>query len=905
MKRIATLLALLLALGAVPASAQSQTGTIEGRVVDEQGGVLPGVSVTLTGRQGSQSAVTDAQGVFRFLALNPGRYEVKAELSGFVPASRTAIEVSIGRTINVPLSLRVGGVQETIEVTANATSIDVTSAATENSLSQDLLINMPINIGVFNSATSLLNYAPGINSSSGYGGDASYGNSLLIDGVDTRDPEGGSAWVFFGYNIIEEMQVGGLGAPAEYGGFTGAVVNTITKSGGNKYSGLFEYRHTNDGLASKNVSDENLRLNPALGNANVLTSLNDANVQLGGPFIKDKLFWWFSAQRYGFEADPVGPRTTQTEVSPRYNGKLTWQMTPNDTLVTSFQYDNYNVTGRLGLIGAAEAKDDDTLNQDSPEAIWNVQYRKVFGPTAFLEAKFTGYWGYYYLDPVDPASFRFDLDTGASSGGAGYLYYADRGRNQLNVAFSKFVDAAGKHSFKFGMEIERSKSESRFEYMNGVYFLDYSGVPAYAYGYSYQINGKNRRESFYAQDNWEIGNRLTANLGLRLDNIRGVSPNDGDETIYTPNLAIGPRLGLAWDVTGDGKTVARGFWGRYYEGASFNPWQRATSGYSDFLGYEVINGRLVEILRVPAYTYGIEDDIDHLGLDEWNVSLERQLTKDMRVAVTYVQRDYKNFINSVVPNGRWTPISVNNPLTNSPLTLYRWANRSTTEEEQLIRNIDGFQYLDPTGRVLGVADANRDYKSLMIVLTKSYSDRWQGQFSYVWSKAEGTVGNGGTASVTGSFFEYPSFALVNAFGPMNADRTHEIKLMGGVKIPKVEVSLNAYYRGLSGLPYQADISVTGSTLNRAGSSTIWIEPRGSRRLPFFHQIDLRAEKVFEFDVHRLGFFVDVQNLLNEDTMTGVQTRYPSRSISGNSVAFGSPTAIQGARQVTLGARWSF
>ena len=150
-------------------------------------------------------------------------------------------------------------------------------------MSQELLASMPINIGNFNSATSLLNYAPGVNGSSAFGGDSSYGNSLLIDGVDTRDPEGGSAWVFFNFNIVEEVQVGGIGAAAEYGGFSGAVVNTITKSGGNMYSGLFEARHTNDGLASDNIPEDALELNPALGNTNVLTKLNDYTVQLGGP----------------------------------------------------------------------------------------------------------------------------------------------------------------------------------------------------------------------------------------------------------------------------------------------------------------------------------------------------------------------------------------------------------------------------------------------------------------------------------------------------------------------------------------------------------------------------------------------------------------------------------------------
>ena len=92
----------------------------------------------------------------------------------------------------------------------------------------------------------MLNYAPGINNSSAYGGDGDSANSLLIDGVDTRDPSGGTPWTFYNYNIVEEMQFQGLGAPAEYGGFTGAVVNTITKSGGNRFSGLFDVLGTNE-----------------------------------------------------------------------------------------------------------------------------------------------------------------------------------------------------------------------------------------------------------------------------------------------------------------------------------------------------------------------------------------------------------------------------------------------------------------------------------------------------------------------------------------------------------------------------------------------------------------------------------------------------------------------------------
>ncbi len=913
MKRIATLLALLLTLGAAATgSAQSLTGTIEGKVTDEQGGVLPGVSVTLSGRQGTQSTVTDDRGEYRFVGLNPGAYDIKAELSGFGTGTRVGIDVSIGKTATVPVALKVGGMAESVDVTANASTIDTTSTATDNTLSSELLQAMPINLGNFNAATALLNYTPGVNGGSGFGGDASYGNSLLIDGVDTRDPEGGSAWVFFNFNIVEEVQVGGIGAPAEYGGFSGAVVNTITKSGGNKYSGLFEVRHTNDGLAATNIKAEHDAANPSLKGGSVLTKLNDFTVQMGGPLKKDRVFWWFSAQRYAIEQDPSGPVTIRTEVSPRYNGKLTFQLTPSDTLTASMQFDNYNVTGRTGLAGT-DSTDNQTLNQDSPEAIWNGQYRKVFGSSTFLEAKFTGYWGYYYLDPKDTTPARLDLDSGSFyAGGAGYKYYADRGRNQLNVSLSKFAQAAGRHNFKFGVEIERSQSKSRSEYMDGVYYLDYLGEPYLAYGYGYLIDGKNRRQSYYAQDTWQVG-RLTANLGVRLDHIRGFSPND-DKMVYTPKLGLGPRLGATLDLTGRGTSIMKGFWGRYYEGASFNPWQRATSGYTDYISYEVDSrGGLHEFDRYTFPVYSIDSDIDHLGVDEFNVALEHQLRKNMRLSLTYIQRDYRNFINSVHPTARWSPITIANPLTGGTLPAFRFANKAAAERNVFIQNIDGFKYLDPNGNAVGEIDAYRDYKGVMAVLTKTYSDRWQAQASYVWSRTEGTVNNSGTASVTGRTYEHPAVGLINMDGLMSNDRTHEFKIFGGYQIPKIEVSLNAYYRGISGTPWAYIVRASGSSANLnwsfppifSSQRAMFLEPRGSRRMEFQHQVDLRAEKTFDIDVHRFGLFVDAQNLFNSAAITGIQNRYPSALIAGNTVLPGAPTSIQGARQLTFGGRWSF
>ena len=338
MRRLTNLLlALLLATSLVPAvaDAQTQTGTVEGKITDPQGGVLPGVTVTLTGARGVQTTVSEASGDFRFVGLQPDTYGLKAELAGFLTQQVDAVVVGLAKTVTVDLSLKLGGVTENVDVRAAASTVDVRGASTDTNLSNDLLTLMPIYSAT---STGLLNYAPGINNSSAYGSQGSYGNALLLDGVDTRDPEGGSAWTFFNQNLIQEVQIGGLGAPAEFGGFTGAIINTVTKSGGNAYSGLFTMRYTRDSFAGDNISSSVLSANPTLGQAAVTKKLTDYTVQLGGPLKQDKAFFFASVQRYSTKTDPTGPVANSTDISPRFNVKFTFQPSPTDTVIAGVQY---------------------------------------------------------------------------------------------------------------------------------------------------------------------------------------------------------------------------------------------------------------------------------------------------------------------------------------------------------------------------------------------------------------------------------------------------------------------------------------------------------------------------------------------------------------------------------------
>ena len=688
-----TVAALLLAAGvATPALAQTLTGSITGTVKDEQAAILPGVTVTLTGKQGTKTEVTDANGVYRFPALEVGTYAVSADLSGFQKAGFDNIVISAGRELAIDLVMKVGGLTESITVSGATPVVDVKSSATETTISQSLLFSAPIT----RTAINVINYAPGVNSSSAYGGGAGSGNALLIDGVDTRDPSGGTAWTFYNYNVVEEYQFQGLGAPAEYGGFTGAVVNTITKSGGNRFSGLFDYFGSGESLGSNNVPADIAAKNPTLKDPAKTTSYHDITTQFGGPLKQNKLFFFASAQRFLLETDPTGPVTRRHEVSPRLNLKLTWQPDANNNFTGHLQYDAYNIIGRVPSSIALQATDALTNREDAPEYVWMTQYRHLFNSNTFAEVKYTGWWGFYDLNPENNVSKHTDGDTGLVTGSQGWYYYADRTRDQINGSLTHYADKFGRHELKFGAEFEHSTTRDRYGYVNNLYFVDYGGVPYYAYSYSYDLKGTNVRQSLFAQDSWHATNRLTVNAGVRGDMYQG--KNDQVGKVYSSNNWA-PRLGAAFDLTGDNRTVLRGSYGLYYEGSQTQLFTRAVPGVSDYVSYEVIDGNeknLVEFDRTPAVLYKVANDIKHPRVDEATVGFERALTGSMRLSVTGVWRDNKNFVNSVAPDARWTPVNTTDE-TGKPITLYNWTNKSVSNTNYVIQNVKGFQVPDAVG----------------------------------------------------------------------------------------------------------------------------------------------------------------------------------------------------------------
>jgi len=899
---------LLAAIVAAPALAQTLTGSITGTIKDEQGAVLPGVTVTLTGKQGTQTQVSDSNGVYRFPALEVGTYAVTAELSGFTKASRADIVISPNRELAIDMAMKVGGVSENITVTGESPVVDVKSSATETTISQSLLFSAPIT----RTAINVITYAPGVSQAgSAYGGGAGSGNALLIDGVDTRDPSGGTAWTFYNYNVVEEFQFQGLGAAAEYGGFTGAVVNTITKSGGNKFSGLFDFLGSNASMGSNNISNEIATANPPLSDPAKTKKYADLTTQFGGPLKQNKLFFFASAQRFLLETDPPGGVTRRHEVSPRLNFKATWQINSNNNFTGHIQYDAYNIQGRVGVTPATIANDDLTNQEDAPEYVWMTQYRHLFNSNTFAEVKYTGWWGFYDLNPKFTVSKHVD-ETGFSHGSQGWFYYADRSRDQLNGSITHYADKFGRHELKFGAEFERSTTRDRYGYNNGFTFYDYAGVPTYAYSYGYDISAINHRQSFFAQDSWHATNRLTLNLGVRDDMYQGLGKTVGK--VYGSNNWA-PRLGAALDLAGDNRTVVKGTYGWYYEGAQTQLFTRALPGLQDFVTYSVNpDGTVGEeiarsLLSIPAT---LADNIKHPRVDETTIGFERAVRSDMRLSLTGIWRQNKNFVNTVLPDARWQSVPTTDELGN-PITLFRVANLANASGNTVIQNVQGFQFVDTSGNVIGTANPNRKYSAFMAVLNKRYTNRWQAQISYVYAKATGNVDNSGAAQVSTRQFETPNLALVNSQGDASFTPTHEFKLLGSYQIPRIETSVNAYFRATSGLPY-ARIQQFSTAIVGVGSSTTYrripINPRGTYNLPTLSQLDLQLEKNFNLNgsSNRIGIYGAFENLFNRGIITSVVTRTTSTTLADGStfpLPFQTPSSVQTPRQLRIGARWSF
>ncbi|MEO8503646.1 MAG: TonB-dependent receptor [Acidobacteriota bacterium] len=892
-----------------PARAQSNTtSALAGVVVDETGAALPGATVEAKSDDalGTRSAQTDAAGKFRFAQVPPGVYAVSVTLEGFQPTRIEGLRLQLGQTTELPVKLSIAKVEESLVVVGEATAVDATSSATSTNLSNEYLQNMPTS----RFQPAVLNLAPGVNMDSAYGGAEGSANSYQIDGVDVSDPDGGTPWAFFNFNLIKEVQLVGLGAPAEYGQFTGVVFNSVTQSGGNKLHGMVEGNYTNDALTSDNSNIPNL-------NPTTKKSI-DTTVQFGGPLITDKLWYFVSGQYLADDSSSGGP--VGTERDPRIFAKLNTQ--PNESTTLDFwgEWDRYDITGRGGDAFTPLAA---TVREKAPETVWNVNWQSLLSQNTVLNVTESGYTGYYYLDPENGYDIAGHLDSGSGLHSVNSLYYykADRTRNQLNASVSHHAAdfIKGDHDFKFGMEIERSTVRNRYGYTTGTWFYDNygtaydPGVPdsydlvPYSLTYSggsYDVHARNERLSVYAQDSWRIGDRFTINPGVRADLDRG---HVRSGTVYSAN-PVAPRIGFAWDPMGNGKTVIKGHFGQYYEALFGSHYYWVDPGA--FTGGEI--GRLFPsgytdvISETAGSRYAIDRNMKHPYVEQELIGVDRELTPGIVMSATYVHRRNKNLIETVSRDGVFVPVTGEVAVIDPKTGDYVGTGQQVTL----------FDYLNPGEDTLIVTNPKglyRKYDGFIFTVNRRLKDNWQMLVSYVYSKTRGNIDNldgfnsayGGNNP--GGFLNTPN-SLINADGRLTHDQTNQVKLQGSYFLRKLDLVFSGNFTYYSGdtwnprttcllMPPDED-GVRSCHDFPQGSVRYFAETRGSRRLPAARQLDLRVEWTHALGGGQLGLVLDAFNLTNQGRATVVEDRV-------NNAAFGQPSSFNSPRQLRLGARYTW
>ena len=348
-KRGAWLILAALLLSAPAAWAQT-TGRIMGSLKDAQGAVLPGATVTLKSpaQQGAQTQVTDQDGAFRFMSVPPGRYTVKIEMAGFKTIDQSDVQVGLDRAVDLVLTMQVAGLAETVTVSSTSPTVDTTSTAIGVNANADLFERLPVRRDMY----SIARIAPGTTEDSvgpAVLGSTGAENQYIIEGLNTTGIEKGQRTKQLNFDFVDEIELKTGGLPAEYGRMTGGVINVITKSGGNVFSGSF-YAFNEGGKLMSNDSTEGERPQTTTTVQN-LDSRGDVGFNVGGYIVRDRL-WFFGAYNPVFD-------TTQTRVirtltapgSPALGSEIPTDQTRHLTAVKL----TYRLGGGQRLVGAFHA----------------------------------------------------------------------------------------------------------------------------------------------------------------------------------------------------------------------------------------------------------------------------------------------------------------------------------------------------------------------------------------------------------------------------------------------------------------------------------------------------------------------------------------------------------------------
>src|SRR6185295_15816012 len=594
--------ALLVAASTAPAFAQGGRAELGGTVLDQAKAVLPGVTVTVTNDATGQArqAVTGPEGRFVIPTLMPGTYTIKAELQGFEPTTRTGLVLNVGQEIQVTLTLNVAGMTESVIVTAQSPVVETSASKIGTNITSSEIDNAPsANRSQFSLMQTIPGLVPALQIGSFEGGQfnangqATTGNLFLVDGqYDNDSRRGGSQGTQARVTLdsMAEYQVQTHQYGAEYGGSTGVVVNSVTKSRTNKLAGrVFEYYQDNALTSTDYFLKQKGEENPESGS-------NVFGGSLGGPIVHNKLFFFANyegtlqheAANLNFPADaaPLAKSYSTTTDFSGPNTFLRFDYHLNGNNQVSFRWTREQIlTERDSIEDDKGLLDNARFENDAGDQIYSVSWASVLNNRTTNEFKF-GHVRESLLQgprPLFNDSWKFigfsglePFDVGAMNTHPDYTAGPRNNYTQDLIRDVTFDDTltwiksgwGGDHTFKGGASYSRNGALPQGTAVNftGLYTFPtnapFNAADPKTYPYRFGISmGQfdfteiDHRSAGFVQDKWQVSRRLTLNLGVRYD-WQSATPD-------TKN-AIGPRFGVAYDASGDGKTLVRGGFGKVY-----------------------------------------------------------------------------------------------------------------------------------------------------------------------------------------------------------------------------------------------------------------------------------------------------------------------------------------------------
>lgn len=909
--RYTILTALFLLLITTFAYAQRITGSIKGDVTDEEGGPLPGVTVTLESEAligGPQVVTTSADGGYRFPALPPGLYSITFELAGFQTIVHDQIRVVLGSTVEQNTSLRLSQVTEQMVISGETPLVDPTKPGFSTNYTQEYIENTPIARFTF---FDFVQMAPG--SSPMRFDNTAFSHSILgsntnenmyqMDGTDLTSALTGAAWPWPNTDIIEEIEILDIGAPAEYGNYQGAVINVVTKSGGNEFHGDANFYFQTQGLTGNNAEIDGIPYHRE--------KYTDLTAQVGGPIFKDKL-WFFGGvqtRREHFSQAGTPPESPVKEDDDRYFFKFTYDINKSNNLHFSLHNDYYNIPEPVTVNKPIETALVETGSNPTPNVLWT----STLNSNTILEVRYAGFYGHDIGEPQNGiyASGRYDFGTAYYSGGILSWYDGDIWKSQVSGKVSYYADnfLGGDHDFRFGVQYTNAGTDYIYAYTNGVKFYDYTyGDYLYQYAYfqtPYHTGGDVNSIGFFVDDTFSVTDNLTLSLGARFDRSTGSRPsfpelnNAGDETGGTIPAAsdlvnwsvVSPRLGFTYQFPLKKPTQIRGHYGRYYQ-ALLTPYLRNRARIEGFSLDEEGNPLDLIFVRDPSQ-FEIDRDLKAPYTDQWAVGFDHEISKGLAISGNYIYKRSRDFIGTINTGGTYEEIALEDPVTGDLITVFNQTNDPLTDNHFLITNPDFF---------------HEEYHGVVISVTKQMSN-WQLTGSLTISKTEGLHAGSGIGPYEdqdSSFFPFDNSVYgqdpndyINADGLLNGDRKYIFKLQGSYLLPW-DLTLSGNYSALTGRPFARQVTFI---LNQ-GIRTVFAEQRdGSRRTENVNLLDLRIEKDFIVS-GSFGFAVsaDIFNVFNSDTFLDVATTLSGPGTEG---IFGVGSIFVPPRRLMVGLKVKF